>query len=355
MICVSLVSGTNSGGVYEKIDKTIAGIPESQTTTVDQLGGYISRTFNTPETRIRAVFVWITGHIRYDVDNMQQTNYYEKEADLPPVTLRIRKGVCMDYAALFAALANKAGVKTYLVVGYTGIKGHVRMGMHAWCASRLTSGWYMFDPTWGAGYVLSGLFYYQRNENYYMIKPHEMIKTHIPFDPLWEFLNYPVDHAEFIHPERWGGTKKVFFNFTDSIRVFEGLSPEIKLLSANRRIKAAGITNTMVGDWVMNNEKQIKIIHNKEVVDLYNDAVKSYNDGISRMNDYVAYFNAHLNKPKEQEMLSTILNDAESLFNNANSKLNAITNPDDETFQSVRTLKASIGELLIRIRYKHRD
>ena len=109
MICVSLVSGTNSGGVYEKIDKTIAGIPESQTTTVDQLGGYISRTFNTPETRIRAVFVWITGHIRYDVDNMQQTNYYEKEADLPPVTLRIRKGVCMTFSlpGIFAQTPGK--------------------------------------------------------------------------------------------------------------------------------------------------------------------------------------------------------------------------------------------------------
>ena len=355
LICVSPVSGINTGNVYEKTDMAAASIPESQTTTVDQLGSYIARTFTTQEARIRAVFVWITDHIRYDVDNMQQAAYYENEADLPPATLRTRKGVCMDYAALFAALANKAGVKTYLVVGYTGTEGCVRMGMHAWCASRLTAGWYLFDPTWGAGYVSSGKFYRQRNEDFFMIKPETMIKTHIPFDPLWQFLYNPLDHRKFCGQKEPLDEKKRFFNFADSIRIFEKLSPEMRLVSVNRRIKEAGITNSMLRDWIAQNEQQMNIIREKKAVDIYNDAVTNYNDGIARMNEYTAYYSAHLNDPKEQGVLNHFLNEAESLFRSASNKLKKMNSSNGDTMSSAMALNASIKELLLKISEKRKD
>ena len=39
------------------------------------------------------------------------------------------------------------------------------------------------------------------DDDYFMMKPEKAIKSHMPFDPLWQFLNYPITSTEFYEDE----------------------------------------------------------------------------------------------------------------------------------------------------------
>jgi transglutaminase/protease-like cytokinesis protein 3 len=54
-------------------------------------------------------------------------------------------------------IANKVGIETETISGYTK-NGAVDTMSHAWSASKIDNHWYIFDPTWGSGYVNNGSF-----------------------------------------------------------------------------------------------------------------------------------------------------------------------------------------------------
>lgn len=64
-------------------------------------------------------------------------------------------------------------------------------------AARLYDKWWLFDPTWAAGTVKDNRFTGRFSNRFYKLLPEEMIKDHMPFDPLYQFLYYPVTSQEF--------------------------------------------------------------------------------------------------------------------------------------------------------------
>jgi transglutaminase-like putative cysteine protease len=72
-----------------------------------------------------------------------------------------RRGVCRDYATLYAALARIAGVPTRLCAGvvYADMDGHAAFFYHAWAESYVATGQWvavdptLYDPTLGIDYV----------------------------------------------------------------------------------------------------------------------------------------------------------------------------------------------------------
>ncbi len=72
-----------------------------------------------------------------------------------------RRGVCRDYATLYAALARIAGVPTRLCAGivYADLDGHAAFFYHAWAESYVAPGKWMaidptlYDPSLGINYV----------------------------------------------------------------------------------------------------------------------------------------------------------------------------------------------------------
>lgn len=91
----------------------------------------------------RAVFDWICRNVRYDYDRMKdvQVGY------LPDIAhaLYDGKGVCLDYACLFASMLRSKGVPCQAVVGY--YDGDT---CHAWARFECDGTWYDVDPTFGA-------------------------------------------------------------------------------------------------------------------------------------------------------------------------------------------------------------
>lgn len=89
---------------------------------------------------VKRVYHYITRNIAYDYEFAESMESdYLSDADR---TLNTGKGICLDYAALMAAMLRSQGIPTKLVVGYRG------ENYHAWVSVYLPeSGWVDMDPT----------------------------------------------------------------------------------------------------------------------------------------------------------------------------------------------------------------
>ena len=233
---------------YAAIDKKALQLPDSSTKTTDGIANYVTANFASNKDKTRAIFIWITSNIEYDIQNMFALNFYEQKEDKIAKPLKNRKGTCENYAALFTDVCLKAGIKAYMIEGYTKQNGFTDYLPHAWCAAFIDSAWFMFDPTWGSGYVSAGKFYKKTNNAYFRTPPSALIKSHIPFDYLWQFLNYPITNQEFYEGKTLENKSKSYFDYSDSIKVYKNQDPIAQLVSSSYRLEKNGVKNSLVFD-----------------------------------------------------------------------------------------------------------
>ena len=111
---------------YAYADSKALQIPASQTYSAAGIASYINDNFKTGGEKVRAVYTWITNNVEYSKDSMY---HFQRWGDDPEIKmtaiLRRRKGVCDNYADLFASIVNKCGVKAVSITGYTKTNGFV--------------------------------------------------------------------------------------------------------------------------------------------------------------------------------------------------------------------------------------
>jgi len=102
------------------------------------------------ENKARALYDWVGSRIAYDNDKVRA---YEELGEWreqnPEKTFLTRKGVCIDYARLYAAMARSAGLDVRVVTGL-GYDGRGGYGAHAWneVFSKEGQRWIPLDSTW---------------------------------------------------------------------------------------------------------------------------------------------------------------------------------------------------------------
>lgn len=304
-----------------RIDNLMMQLPDSSARSTEEIAGYIRTNFKSLSDRTYAIFSWITGNIRYDVDNMFSIDFYQPSDNVVNNVLKSRTGVCLHYADLYKDIADKSGIKTYVILGYTRQKGLTDHIPHAWCASLIDTTWYLIDPAWGSGYFENGNFHKQRNLKYYKIPPSRFIKTHIPFDPIWQFLNYPVTNFDFYNYETSTDKSGTFFNYADSINKYDGKSELEKMESSIYRIKHNGITNVLI-------YRELKYLNDQIMVKKYNHALTLYNESVSQLNEAIRIWN-EFNPEKNTEKISELLDSAEYSGTLCRNNLSLIKNPSE--------------------------
>jgi len=334
---------------FAAIDKKALQLPDSQTKSTDNISDYIKANFKTDKEKSRAIFIWIASNIKYDIENMFAINVYESELDKISKPLQTGKGICENYAALFKAICLKSGVKSYVIEGYTKQNGFTNYTPHAWCAARIDGIWYLFDPTWGAGYVNGGKFFRKINNTYFMAKPSDLIGSHMPFDYLWQFLNYPVSSQEFVEGKTKLNKSKPFFNFNDSIQAYEGQDHIKQLASSAFRIEKNGIKNSLVFDRLQHIKLEIENDRQKKIVDSYNSATVDYNDGINIFNEYVDYRNKQFVPKKPDSDIQKMIDSAYDKFIESKSKLVQINSADLNTTNLVMRLTKSVDDAVNKV------
>ena len=338
--CIGLRAQKATG--YSAVGRIMSHIPDSLTYSSKGIADYVYSHFHTQKDKARGIFIWIVRNIQYDFDIIFDINYYPDPAELIEKVLKTRTGVCLHYANLFSDIANKAGIKSYVVQGYTKQHGVVDFLPHVWCAGLIDTVWYLFDPTWGSGYVMNGTFVKDLNNAYFMASPKDLIISHMPFDPLWQFLHFPVTNQEFYARRSRINTGKPFFSFTDTLYTYEHESEIERYISSARRIEQNGVTNAFLAAKLRVLQGEIVYYRNKMNVEKYDTAVKLYNEGIKILNRFIKYSN-HQYKPEKDSVQTTqILDSAECLLKKAVETLNGIKDQLENATIAITELNNSI-------------
>lgn len=344
LLTTPIFAQKNTTNEFSIIDKKALQLPDSLTKTTDLIASYINSNFKTEKEKSRAIFIWVASNIQYDVENMFAINFYEKREDKITKTLTTRKGICENYASLFSEICSKSGMKSVVIEGYTKQNGFTDYIPHAWSATIIDNNWFLFDPTWGSGYINGGKFFKKINNAYFMTKPESLIKSHIPFDYLWQFLYYPVTNQEFYEGRIEENKNKPFFQFNDSIQVYEKLNHTDQLISSAYRVEKNGVKNAMIFDRLRHLKMEIEHDKQSKIINLYNSAVADYNAGVNDFNRFIDYRNKQFTPLKTDPEIQAMLDTPDTELKLAKTKLTQINNPDANTTNLIQQLTKSIDD-----------
>lgn len=274
-------------------------IPQAETFSSSSIAVYIQKIYAAENERIAAAYNWITQNIRYDTDSLYYFNWNCDHDTRVAATLRRRKGVCENYAALFSDILSKMNIQSFVVHGYT--KPAANNG-HAWVAVKENNDWYLCDPTWDAG---------NKTPKYLMIKPDLFIETHMPFDPLWQLLEYPCTHKDFARGYQLSVKNKAPVMYKDSVELFLTLDSMQRFEAANRRMASTGLTDKKMQQWHAYNSMKIAIIRGEKYMFLYNNAVENINKATASLNAFLQYRNRQFRPEKPEQEIRMMLDDSE--------------------------------------------
>lgn len=191
-----------SGNAFAKIDAHALATPAAVEGDIDSLAAYLTVPAKNELEKARAIFRWITDRIAYDDAGYNSKNYGKADAES---VLYARNGVCGDYAMLFKAMGEAAGLEVEDISGLSkGISyqegGSMGESRHAWNAVKINGKWRLFDATWGAGHgnTVDGQLKSTKDftPHWFDVDPSAFVLTHLPTDPQWQLLDQPLTQQE---------------------------------------------------------------------------------------------------------------------------------------------------------------
>ena len=325
-------------------------IPDSVTLNTDAFAKFLKSNFKTEETILNALFHWEAQNITYDIENMMKSNPEDNHDKIIQKTLNTRKAVCQGFCETFNEISRKAGLNTYIILGYTRQNSQIDKLSHSWIAARIGKNWYLYDPTWAAGFMNDGKFIRHYNESWYKVSPNAIIETHIPFDPIWQFRDYPVTPANW---QQKNYTEKIkYFNISDSIKSFEQQDIRTQFAAEIRRIEENEITNQLIYDRLKYLNRQISIIDENSritlensMVDDFNSSVTHYNQASTLYNKYVSYKNKSFKPAKPPDEIRLMLKDANSELSEAIDKLSKVSTTEKDRNKDIILLQNAFKQL----------
>lgn len=326
---------------YSYADETALRIPVQQTYSTADIAHYINEHFTKEGEKVRAVYTWIINNIKYSKDSMFHFNTWgiDPEINMNAI-LRRKKGVCENYAALYSNILLKCGVQAVPITGYTNLPGNDYWNGHGWVAVQLNNEWYLCDPTWDAGYA---------SYMYFLVTPKEFIRSHIPFDPLWQLLEHPVSHKDFKRGHFITRQNQPAFNYKDSVKAFLQSDTLQQMQDAARRMQAAGFENNDQKTWFSYNQMKVHIVHQEENMQLFNDSVANLNKAKKIYNEFVQYRNNNFTPVKTTEETATMFAAIDKLIAEALQKMKDIGKKSENYQYDTDGLKENLDNLAAKI------
>ena len=262
--------------------------------------------------------------------------------------LKTKKGVCADYAMIFNEIANLVGIKSVVVEGYTKQNGKVDDLAHAWCAAKIDNKWYLFDPTWGSGYVNNNKYTRKINNSYFKVMPAQMINSHMPFDHLWQFINYPITNQEFIEGKTQINKTKKNFDFEREIAKYESLPKIDQFFESAQRIEKSGIKNQMILQAYTYAKTSWKNERENEMGAKYNEIVAQYNEAINELNDFIYYRNNKFKPILPDDEIKAKIQNPNEKFKKCQDALFRIGSMSGANAANLSTMKKSVADALVQ-------
>ncbi len=276
----------------------------------------VTETINKIELKqdtVKSVFDWLANNIKYDVQKLHDIEKgkkpklksdYRNEAEYHEALLnkviKKQKGVCEDYALLFDAIVSELGYESYIVSGYTkDKKGKVSRKIgHAWNAIKVKGSWGLYDATWAAGYVKEDKKFIRHYDGeWYDMKPQEFLKTHMPFDPIWQLSDAPMTYKNFENNENTSHSGAPY-NYNELISIHYKKGEKAQMQDEVNRSQEMGDGIGLIKKWRRNMSKNISTYEIHSQPDLLEAAAAKANGAIDLYNDYVAAKNKNFRKKK---------------------------------------------------------
>lgn len=329
---------------YVAIDKKMTAIPDSSTISTAKIAAYINSKFTTESEKIRAAFFWTANSISYDVPNMFEPNFTDSSEEKIKKTLKSKKGVCIHYAEVFNDILAKMNITSYIITGYTKQNGKVATISHAWCATKIDNKWFLFDPTWGAGYVDNHKFYKKLTNTFYKVNPEKMILSHMPFDYLWQFLNMPKTNQEFYLGKISESKSEVNFDYIHEIEKYNKLSDGDKAFDCANRIEKNGIINDLILEYYNNRKKEFTIIRQNKNIEKINQIITDYNQAINLLNDFIMYRNKAFKPIFSDSIIKDMIQNPLDKLQKCKNDVYSIGSVGNDNASNLNNLKRSILE-----------
>lgn len=347
-----MLTGISFGQIknpYALIDAKIDKIPSDLSTSTDGIAKYINQNFKSENDKIRAAFYWTASNISYDIENISSIDFSEVSPDKIKNTVLSKKGVCIHYAEVFNDIAKKTGIESYIVGGFTKQNGKVDVLAHAWCAAKIDSTWWLFDPTWGAGYVQNKKFFKKINNLNYKVEPSQFITSHMPFDYLWQFLNYTVTNQEFIDGKTQINKTKPKFDFVSEIEKYNLMSDLDKARTSLIRIQNNGVKNSLIQEMVKSKKSEVDAMQNNEAMAKMQTISDDYNQVVAQFNDFIMYRNNRFKPLLPDEAIKEMITTPKQKLLDCQNRIYKIGKFNDNNYEYVKSLKKSMIDLLKQI------
>lgn len=331
-------------------------IPDAYTYSLDSLAFYIDSHCNEDTTKLRALYDWMVGHMHYNVyPTFVSVNQKRDEAKEIALALRSREGVCRHFARIFQEVSERMAIPAFFIKGYTKSNGAIIPDPHAWCAALVNGKWYLYDPTYGMGYVRNYKFVSSPNSNYCQVEPDKFISSHMPFDPIWQLLERPYTFQAFdqgLEPP----ADRPPFSYADSIRVHLQRKPVEQLTAVNERIRRNGTPNRLVSYCLEVNTANIAVRRHNEVYEIYKTALTHYNSCVDHYNALVRYRRTHDKVSRsDHRQVSEWIADAAADIAEASQTLQTADQVPEQYATAIDNLKTAIAELTEKVERKKEE
>lgn len=325
---------------YTFVENRMKNIPDSALISPEALASFITGEYSDDIYRLRAAFSWIGHNIDYDIEMIDSSGPNLRPDERALITFNTRRGVCQGYSDLFCKLCSLMNIHAVEIGGYSMQNRQVSDVAHAWVAVYLDGKWYCNDPTWAAGVVMEDSFQKMYSAVFFMMPPDLFIKTHMPFDPLWQLMKYPITNNEFYKRDFTAGKNRPVFYFNDSIGYYEQLPEPEKTLAAANRIKGCGLVNNSVIKDYNIHLKNAEIYRQNTETDKRNQMVYRFNHCAAEYNRMNTFFNAYIDAKNHQfspdmkdAAIQALMDSCTAIFDDIRERLKAIS-PGDTEFNS---------------------
>lgn len=335
-------------------DSVALAAPETAGRSVSSLVAYLKQHLSTDDQLARAIYTWVSRNIKYNV-YITYTSRNEEADETKEIQkiLSERKGICQDYALLFKALVKEAGMDAYVIDGYNCRDGALLPDPHEWCAAKVSGKWYMFDPTWGAGFVENYQFIPSPNHRFCKLLPDTLLKTHMPFDPMFQFRERPLSYEEFdtgvVDEQR---SVPVFY-WADTLALYARQDTLERLVSVRQRMLSNGRSNDLVYYMLELTSNNIRIAGYQKILNAYNMAMDLQGKATDAINEFVRYRNKAFEPLKPDAEIQAMVDVPEELINRADSAINSIRTAPERYREPILKLRDQIMEVATTV-YKHK-
>ena len=184
---------------WSKLDRQVKAIRYAGQ-SLTELTNQITQGAKSEKDKARALFTWTATHLYYDqLNDGPEANWENRQA----IAIISRgKGVCWDYATVFQALCQRAGIPCLRITGYGPVRWPEtqlpEQPNHAWNLFRVDGFWYLADATWQSGAPQGNdAFQIQTGKDYFGTPPELFVRNHLPEHPMFQLLDCPVSTDAF--------------------------------------------------------------------------------------------------------------------------------------------------------------